>query len=102
MEFAVTVIGTAGPAASVDGTPVTVSQLSAAVAEIASSVPPPVFWMPTGTDCGPGVAVSAENATRLLVSVSCGDGALTVNDTSMVCVTPTQGLGAAQVMLTLA
>src|SRR5580704_5104324 len=101
MEFAVTVICTAGPAASVDGTPVTVSQLAPEVTEIFCSVPPPLFCTPKGCDCGPGLAVSALNETRLLVTVSCGAGAVTVSNAAMLWLVPAQGLGAIQVTLTV-
>ena len=94
--FAVTVRFTAEPPASVEGAPVTVSQLSAALIELTVSVPPPVFCRPTLCEEAARLELNAENVNRLLVSVNWGAGAETTNDTVIVWVVPAQELGVRQ------
>jgi hypothetical protein len=81
---------------SVEGTPETESQLSAAVTEVTVTAPPPVFWISSDCEDGTGFELRALNERMLLLTDRCGGGAETVSVTLMVWTVPAHGLGAIQ------
>src|ERR1051326_6741764 len=94
--FTLTLNSMAGPEESVEGTPVTETQVSAAVTDCMVKEPPPAFVKPADALSTAGFENEVSKESRLFVSDSFGSGALMFNDTRMVFTAPAHGLEARQ------
>lgn len=87
-----------GKSAGTDaGTPVIVSQLSAAVAEVIRAEPPPMFSITTCCETGVVTEAVVLRATKVELNVRNGGGTVIDRFTPIVWDMPAQGLGARQV-----